>query len=102
MRRDAVLGFPASVRCHSWVTELPISSWRPGCIHSRRTGLIVLPSFSIISESIGSGKRDGSGEHTPSGVGMFRDSEFMRQVDEECQRIREAEREAARREELAE
>jgi hypothetical protein len=35
-------------------------------------------------------------------VGMFRDSEFMRKVDEECQRIREAEREAARREELAE
>ena len=35
-------------------------------------------------------------------VGMFRDSEFMRQVDEECQRTRESEREAARREELAE
>jgi hypothetical protein len=35
-------------------------------------------------------------------VGMFRDSEFMRKVDAECQRIREAEREAARREELAE
>jgi hypothetical protein len=33
---------------------------------------------------------------------MFRDSEFMRKVDEECQRIREAEREAARRGELAE
>ena len=30
-------------------------------------------------------------------VGMFRDSEFMRKVDEECLRIREAEREAARR-----
>ena len=29
-------------------------------------------------------------------VGMFRDSEFMRAVDEECQRMREAEREAAR------
>ncbi len=35
-------------------------------------------------------------------VGMFRDSEFMRKVDEECQRTREAEREAARRGELAE
>jgi len=35
-------------------------------------------------------------------VGMFRDSEFMRQVDEECLRMREAEREAARRGELAE
>jgi len=35
-------------------------------------------------------------------VGMFRDSEFMREVDEECQRTREAEREAARRGELAE
>ena len=30
-------------------------------------------------------------------VGMFRDSEFMREVDEECQRQRQAEREAARR-----
>ena len=30
-------------------------------------------------------------------VGMFRDNEFMRQVDEECQRMREAEREQARR-----
>lgn len=35
-------------------------------------------------------------------IGMFRDSEFMREVDEECLRMREAEREAARREELAE
>ncbi len=35
-------------------------------------------------------------------VGMFRDSEFMRAVDEECLRMREAEREAARREGLAE
>ena len=33
---------------------------------------------------------------------MFRDSEFMREVDEECLRMREAEREAARRVELAE
>jgi len=30
-------------------------------------------------------------------VGMFRESEFMREVDEECQRMRDAEREAARR-----
>ena len=35
-------------------------------------------------------------------VGMFRDSEFMREVDEECLRMREDEREAARREESAE
>ena len=35
-------------------------------------------------------------------VGMFRDSEFMHKVDEECLRMREAEREAARRGELAE
>ena len=35
-------------------------------------------------------------------VGMFRDSEFMREVDEECLRMREAEREAARREESSE
>ena len=31
---------------------------------------------------------------------MFHDSEFMRAVDEECHRMREAERAAARREEL--
>jgi hypothetical protein len=31
-------------------------------------------------------------------IGMFRDSDFMREVDEECRRIREAEREEARRE----
>jgi hypothetical protein len=35
-------------------------------------------------------------------IGMFRDSEFMREVDEECLRLREAEREAARREALPE
>jgi hypothetical protein len=35
-------------------------------------------------------------------IGMFGDSEFMREVDEECLRMREAEREAARRGELAE
>ena len=35
-------------------------------------------------------------------IGMFRDSEFMRAVDEECERVREAEREAARREESRE
>jgi hypothetical protein len=35
-------------------------------------------------------------------VGMFGDSEFMREVDEECLRTREAEREAARRGELGE
>lgn len=35
-------------------------------------------------------------------IGMFRDSEFMREVDEECRRMRETEREAARGEELPE
>ena len=30
-------------------------------------------------------------------VGLFRDSEFMREVDDECLRLREAERDAARR-----
>jgi hypothetical protein len=30
-------------------------------------------------------------------IGMLRDSEFMREVDEECQRMRAAEREAAQR-----
>jgi hypothetical protein len=35
-------------------------------------------------------------------IGMFHDSEFMREFDEECQRMREAEREAARRGEAQE
>jgi hypothetical protein len=35
-------------------------------------------------------------------VGMFRDSEFMREVDEECARMRESEREAARNEPASE
>ena len=35
-------------------------------------------------------------------VGMFQDSDFMREVDEECLRMREMEREAARREEIPE
>lgn len=35
-------------------------------------------------------------------VGMFQDSDFMRDVDEECRRMREAEREEARREEAPE
>jgi hypothetical protein len=35
-------------------------------------------------------------------IGMFGDSEFMRQVDEECLRMREAERDAARRGEVPE
>ncbi len=45
-------------------------------------------------------------EHAPKDwrkvVGMFRNSEFMREVDEECLRMREAERETAQREESAE
>jgi hypothetical protein len=35
-------------------------------------------------------------------VGMFHESDFMREVDEECRRMREAEREEARREEAQE
>jgi hypothetical protein len=35
-------------------------------------------------------------------VGMFHDSAFMREVDDECLRTRQVEREAARRGELAE
>lgn len=35
-------------------------------------------------------------------VGMFHDSAFMREVDEECLRSREKEREAARGEEASE
>ena len=43
-----------------------------------------------------------SGKDWRKVVGMFGDSEFMRAVDEECQRMRELERESARREELPE
>lgn len=35
-------------------------------------------------------------------VGMFQDSDFMRAVDEECLRLRELEREEARRQESPE
>jgi len=35
-------------------------------------------------------------------IGIFHDSEFMREVDEECLRSREAERAAARQEESGE
>lgn len=35
-------------------------------------------------------------------IGLFEDSTFMREVDEECRRLREVEREQARREEAAE
>ena len=35
-------------------------------------------------------------------VGMFQDSDFMREVDEECLRMREMEREAARCEAFSE
>jgi hypothetical protein len=45
---------------------------------------------------------DGSRKDWRKLVGMFRDSEFMRKVEEECLRSREAEREAARRGKLAE
>jgi hypothetical protein len=45
---------------------------------------------------------DQSGKDWRRVVGMFRDSEFMRKVDEECMRVRDAEREAARRGKLAE
>ena len=43
-----------------------------------------------------------SGKDWRNVVGLFRESEFMREVDEECLRIRDAEREAARRGETAE
>ena len=42
---------------------------------------------------------NGNGKDWRKVVGMFHDSEFMREVDEECRRMREAEREAARAEE---
>jgi len=45
---------------------------------------------------------NGPGKDWRKVIGMFGDSEFMREVDEECRRMREAEREAARRGELPE
>ena len=55
-----------------------------------------------LEKAIATKKADHSRKDWRKVVGMFRDSEFMREVDEECLRMREAEREAARREELAE
>ncbi len=45
---------------------------------------------------------ESSGKDWRSVVGMFADSEFMRQVDEEGRKIREAERAAARQQPAAE
>ncbi|HZW29777.1 MAG TPA: hypothetical protein VFF52_03665 [Isosphaeraceae bacterium] len=38
----------------------------------------------------------------PKTIGMVGDSEFMREVDEECLRVRETEREAARHDDAPE
>jgi hypothetical protein len=46
--------------------------------------------------------KDGARKDWRKVIGMFGDSDFMREVDEECQRMREAEREAARHEESSE
>lgn len=43
-----------------------------------------------------------SGKDWRKVIGMFRDSEFMREVDAECQRTREQEREAVRHDETPE
>ena len=56
----------------------------------------------VLEKAIATKKPDPSRKDWRKVVGMFRDSEFMREVDEECLRMREAEREAARREESAE
>jgi hypothetical protein len=53
-----------------------------------------------LEKVIATTERDRSRKDWRKVVGMFRDSEFMRKVDEECLRVREAEREAARRGEL--
>ena len=47
-------------------------------------------------------ERNGSPKDWRKVVGMFHDSDFMRAVDEECLRLRESEREAARCEESPE
>jgi hypothetical protein len=53
-----------------------------------------------LEHAVGSDRRDRPSKDWRRVVGMFRDSEFMREVDEECLRIREADREEARREEF--
>ena len=55
-----------------------------------------------LEKVIATTERDRSRKDWRKVVGMFRDSEFMREVDDECMRVREAEREAARRGELPE
>ena len=55
-----------------------------------------------LEKAMATNKPDHSRKDWRKVVGMFRDSAFMREVDEECLRMREAEREVARREELTE
>ena len=51
-----------------------------------------------LEEAIATGRPEPPRKDWRKVVGMFRDSDFMREVDEECLRSREAERESARRE----
>ena len=52
----------------------------------------------VLEKVIATKEPDRSRKDSRKVVGMFRDSQFMRKVDEECMRVREAEREAARAE----
>jgi hypothetical protein len=54
-----------------------------------------------LEEVIGTKRPDLPRKDWRKAVGMFGDSEFMKEVDEECLRMCEAERKAARRGELA-
>jgi hypothetical protein len=55
-----------------------------------------------LETSLGAKESNRSPKDWRNVVGMFQDSDFMRAVDEECLRLREREREAARCEELPE
>jgi predicted amidohydrolase YtcJ len=55
------------------------------------------PSVDALENALAARGRSHPAEDWRKVVGMFGDSEFMRQVDEECERMRQAQREAAER-----
>jgi hypothetical protein len=61
---------------------------------------LTLESLAKRVEALGFALAGRAPSHSPKDwrkvVGMFRDREFMRAVDEECQRSRDAERDVAR------
>ena len=63
---------------------------------------VVFPNMATLEIALAAKQPTTSAKDWRKVIGMFRDSDFMRQVDEECLRSREAERETARREEPGE